>query len=121
MPRTAATYVNPTHYNVAAKFTTAVSSEQTYGLTTGKGSPCSCASGSPVSGAGVEISASDYAAEIIIVADQDIFLSEDQNFRHYTRCYAEKSYLFGMGEMDGLYVAAVDANATVYWYFNNIS
>lgn len=120
MSRTEGTYVNPTRYNVATEFVTALSAGQTGDATTTKTSPFSAASSDPPSSFYYTLYIPDNAAEVVLMPDHDIYVSDLTTFAGYTKCIANNAYPFGCGGMDALYVVAASGNARVYYHFHLI-
>ena len=107
MARNEGGYVNPSRYLIPDRFSTE--------------DAAASANNSPVaagSGSNTVLSAPDAAAELVIYSTQPIYISEAVGFADYYLIPANTERKFGLGGMDQVYVKAVDAEATVYFYWN---
>lgn len=120
MARTEATYPNPSRYNVATEFVTAISAGQLGKGTTTKTSPFSAASANPLSSYYYTLYCPDNAVEVVIMPTKDIYVSEGVTWHNYTKCLANNDYVFGCAGMDALYVQAASGNAKVFYHFHLI-
>lgn len=110
MARSQGGYVNPTHYLIPEKFSTE--------------DAAASANNSPVvagSASNTVLTCPDGAAELVIYSTQPIYFSEAVGFADYAYIPGSVERKLGLGGMDQVYVRAVDADATVYYYWNLVT
>lgn len=99
--------VNPSAYPISSQFVTIDSA--------GASSPVSAGSATAVS-----IKVPGYAAEVHIITTTSVYLSENSDMGSLYRLESGVEYIRGVGDMEYIYVKAVDADANIYFSFSLI-